>query len=636
LPFNLPRSKVPRRNQEPPVFTIHGGELDVEKIQDGNDGRVFNEKNELAYVAIGNLIFGATHQQKANEHVARISIRYRNDGSPNNFCTDYWQLGAEGSSNICAYLAAAETVGCLCRGIVISVSCEYLSDNMEQLDDFLYCIAEGMVRRTKSTEEQAQEVVRVVIRFPNEDKSNCQNIQQYIQRFMDVAMSYARERHKTHDAKMPKVEVSSSSFSHESEVTTDLLLHNLITQADGLPPNLFPHSVFGVLANNMHTSIYKRISLSQNSQIPNPVEWTKVDQMHPHNTEMLKPSVQVTHKISNTPFSVQDTQKISNTPFPTSQLSPGFKQTVEMLMARLFLDAEESLLEIGTRIDDSFFELDNEGSVDTSMPNFGNDFDGVLNAISESFAALVDGDPTLTAFEREWANSKLSSFSLPCRQSVKLLTMKSAQRLVALEQITRTRIHHLYHSHLENLRNYFGQLYGCTLDRLSASKDGTKSLEPQRRDAARCAEEGFTNNAFNSIPRICRHPDGELCDTMSSFYSSVEVLRGLLEDMYEITAARMLEEEEEWDEIMDSSVAGSEPSSQGSSTTLFKQRIGLRQLIKKIREERRKRGPAIWYERWAGKAFIIGLNYLQGWFALQTLRREAIKRDQDMPKFPLF
>jgi hypothetical protein len=105
--------------------------------------------------------------------------------------------------------------------------------------------------------------------------------------------------------------------------------------------------------------------------------------------------------------------------------------------------------------------------------------------------------------------------------------------------------------------------------------------------------------------------------------------------MYEITAARMLEEEE-WDEIMDSSVAGSEPSSQGSSTTLFKQRIGLRQLIKKIREERRKRGPAIWYERWAGKAFIIGLNYLQGWFALQTLRREAIKRDQDMPKFPLF
>lgn len=391
LPFNLPRSKVPRRNQEPPIFTIHGGELDVEMIQDGNDGRVFNEKNELAYVALGNLIFDATHQQKANEHVARISIRYRNDGSPNNFCTDYWQLGAEGSSNICAYLAAAETVGCLCRGIIISVSCEHLSDNMEQLDDFLYCIAEGMARRTKSTEEQAQEVVRVMIRFPNDDKSNCQNIQQYIQRFMDVAMSYARERQKTHDAKMPKVEVS-SSFSDESEVTTDLLLHNLIMQPDGLPPNLFPHSVFGVLANNMHTSIYKRISLSQNSQIPNPVEWTKVDQMYPHK-EMLKPSE-------------QDTQKIYNSPFSTSQLSPGFKQTVEMLMARLFLDAEESLLEIGTRIDESFFELDNEGSIDTSMPNFGHDFDGVLNAISESFAALVDGDPSLTAFEREWANSK--------------------------------------------------------------------------------------------------------------------------------------------------------------------------------------------------------------------------------------
>ena len=203
-----------------------------------------------------------------------------------------------------------------------------------------------------------------------------------------------------------------------------------------------------------------------------------------------------------------------------------------------------------------------------------------------------------------------------------------------MEQVTRTSIHRLYHLQIQNLRDHFGRLYQYTIDDLTASEGGMKAFEQFRKDAARRAEEGFTKNAFESIPQICRHPDGELCNEMSTLYTCVEGLKGLLEDMYEITSARM-DNEEEWEDIMGTSIEESSREKR-TTTSLFNERIGLRQLIKRVRDERRKRGPAKWYERWAGKALIIGLNSLQGWIALQTLRREARKRDQDMPKFPLF
>ena len=67
-----------------------------------------------------------------------------------------------------------------------------------------------------------------------------------------------------------------------------------------------------------------------------------------------------------------------------------------------------------------------------------------------------------------------------------------------------------------------------------------------------------------------------------------------------------------------------------------KTRIGLRQIVKRIQAKVQKRGPTRWYERLAAKVFVIGVNYVQGWIALQSLRREARRRDLAMPKFPLF
>ena len=151
----------------------------------------------------------------------------------------------------------------------------------------------------------------------------------------------------------------------------------------------------------------------------------------------------------------------------------------------------------------------------------------------------------------------------------------------------------------------------------------------QRQNAARQAEEGFMKAAFGSIPKICQHPEGELCDELGVIYSCVEALRGLLEDLYEVTSTRGLEEEE-WEDIMGASVEDSNDVEQ------IKSRVGLRQLIKNMKAKMQKRGPAKWYERFAAKVFVIGVNYIQGWIVLQALRREATKRDIAMPKFPLF
>jgi hypothetical protein len=46
--------------------------------------------------------------------------------------------------------------------------------------------------------------------------------------------------------------------------------------------------------------------------------------------------------------------------------------------------------------------------------------------------------------------------------------------------------------------------------------------------------------------------------------------------------------------------------------------------------------PAKWYEKLAARALVLSVNYLQGWLAWQGIKRAAIERDQNMPKFPLF
>ena len=43
-----------------------------------------------------------------------------------------------------------------------------------------------------------------------------------------------------------------------------------------------------------------------------------------------------------------------------------------------------------------------------------------------------------------------------------------------------------------------------------------------------------------------------------------------------------------------------------------------------------------WYKKLVARALMLGVNYGQGWLALQGIKRAARERDENLPKFPLF
>jgi hypothetical protein len=249
------------------------------------------------------------------------------------------------------------------------------------------------------------------------------------------------------------------------------------------------------------------------------------------------------------------------------------------------------------------------------MPEFGRVANALLCRVSESYLNAVSESEVLTEADREWAESK---------------------RIETIKHVAGVRLHRLYRLHLQNLRDHFGRTYEEVLDKTSAinfseEMDGDANphaRDVQRKAGAKRAEEGFLNAACSSIPAVCQNPHMELVD----LYSCTDVLRGLLEDMYEATLSRGIEEEE-WNDVMDVSA---DEASRLTPSTPAKRRVGLRELIKNIKKKRMNRGPAKWYERLAAKALVIGVNYVQGWIVLKTLRREATRRDLTMPKFPLF
>lgn len=294
-----------------------------------------------------------------------------------------------------------------------------------------------------------------------------------------------------------------------------------------------------------------------------------------------------------------------------------FRDKAEFAMAATLSTAEDDLYEIEIKMDDAILEGDDEN---VPMPEFGSDANALLTKVSETYLNLISETDTLTDADREWIVNR---------------------RIESLKNVAGIGLQRLYRIHLQNLRDHFGRTYEKILDKTSAmdlegmeEENAAQARDQLRREGAKRAEEGFLNAAFLSIPAICQDPKMELGD----LYSCTEALRGLLEDMYEATLSRGIEEEE-WNDAMDINADEAGRRYHGNNdvdTAPAETRIGLRELIKIIKNKRAKRGPAKWYERLAAKALVIGFNYVQGWIVLQTLRREARRRDLTMPKFPLF
>ena len=361
-----------------PIVNLQGGGINIDDDISTIDETKHN--NDFMYASIGALSFSTDDNQLTGAPPPKFILRYTDNDLASQ--TVHWEL--ENSDNGASF-AAAETMGCLCHGIILKLQTQALVErDIENLDDFLCCIAEGIIRRVKSTEDVTEEdlVVPVMLTFQNEEDHKIgEAIAEQIHQYLNAAVSCIQDRdHKDGGSTEKRISVQvSSSSGDESEASKELSKR---TTANQMAPNLVPHAMFGELANSMHKNICNRLSSTQNYDAFKYGEWALTSEKYsPHKN----PAEEET---------------------PMQQLSQGFQRTIESLMAMLFVDAEDALQEIESRIDEAYFQLNNHESLDDTIPHFGSDFDGVLNIISKGFVELVDADTSLTDYDREWANGK--------------------------------------------------------------------------------------------------------------------------------------------------------------------------------------------------------------------------------------
>lgn len=159
------------------------------------------------------------------------------------------------------------------------------------------------------------------------------------------------------------------------------------------------------------------------------------------------------------------------------------------------------------------------------------------------------------------------------------------------------RLQILYQQQTQSLRDHFGRLYESALDSSQNAKEWS--------NAAAAVTDQFRKAAQQAVPVQARQ-GGVFRDMDLQYLGS---LQGLVADMMEATESRQSLEDALAEHDVDESDAAN--------------------------GEKAKR-PSKWYEKLAARAVVLGVNYFQGWLAWQGIKRAAIERDRNMPKFPLF
>jgi hypothetical protein len=179
------------------------------------------------------------------------------------------------------------------------------------------------------------------------------------------------------------------------------------------------------------------------------------------------------------------------------------------------------------------------------------------------------------------ANKRIHGFAPSFRRDILTNIVSELQRL--------------YKEQLQLLRNYYGKRYESTLDQ--------EEDENEWAAVAKHATQGYQAAAGHAVPKLCQ--SGRELDGVADF-DTIGTLNGLLNDMMEATEIRKEQQ-------------GVELEEEDSS---FRLRI--------------LNSFPPWVRKVAAKAFVLGVNYIQGWLAWQGLKRAALERDRNMPKFPLF
>lgn len=151
-----------------------------------------------------------------------------------------------------------------------------------------------------------------------------------------------------------------------------------------------------------------------------------------------------------------------------------------------------------------------------------------------------------------------------------------------------------HQQHLGLLRDYYGKMFETMLDHYA--NDESLQIELKTR-----VVHNFKVAAERSIPQS-QQVKSFVCKTDFNYD---DALRGLQEDLNNAMELRK--------ELI------SDDADTGNSMTRDRRRRFL-QYCKML----------------ASKGLMLGVNYLQGWLAWQGIKRSALERERNMPKFPLF
>lgn len=244
------------------------------------------------------------------------------------------------------------------------------------------------------------------------------------------------------------------------------------------------------------------------------------------------------------------------------------------LLQAVLSAAQSRVLELETKLQ----EVQLESIESNQMPIL--DFGGMANSI------LNEAYDTLTS-ETEFPPTMLGGFLRPL--------------VVELQR--------LYKDQLQSLRDYYGRRYELVLES-GAGENGDNALEEQEKKWTAEAQHltvAFQAGAAHSLPKLCQD-DGPLAGLAT--FDSITSLNGLIQDMMEATERRKAD---------DLVLHADDEDLNGEASS----------------KKRRLQVPG-WVRKIASRALVLGVNYLQGWLAWQGIKRAALERDREIPKFPLF
>ena len=372
------------------------------------------DDNELVYATIGVVNIPTTHGDNS------ILLCYNFNENSTIQIHEKWGITTPFAKND---VALAETTGCLCHGIVLNLSQQIWGcgpelpmphgiyiDSQHQLDDILLCLVKGILRRSKGTQHMTIPVTIIFEGANLSAKSAKETAVKYVQEYMTRALYHLRfpkaavidDTYEDSLLQQYQVIVSCSDTSIMETATTMATKFLQQSTTDGVRRhNIASRLLFGTLCNQLYKDIRARWRISSDDRHSDIlVEWEKLSE-YSYDIIGSGRSEDNMNTIVNTIDA--EPMHLSHDEHP---ISADLKRNVESIMAMAFVDAEERILEMECRIDNSVLEFGgNDITGGHPSPGFGSDVDSIVEAMSSSFSAILGADD-LTEAGKTWVHGE--------------------------------------------------------------------------------------------------------------------------------------------------------------------------------------------------------------------------------------